>query len=148
MVVPEAARHDGEYAAFGVDVQKLITNRLSFVDSKADVLIQSVDVLCSFLRRALNGTITDPGVIASLGRLQIKRRDRGALQSLGLLAFAQELPAAPQLASTVRAMTIVGRPMIVPNRLKMMEDAQTAGEWPELSAMRKPIPMRKEDGSL
>lgn len=142
MTLPDSMKVQGRRQS-GVDVAQLITRRLSFVDSKSDVLIQAIDVLCSFLRRALNGTVTDANVIATLGRLQIAMRDRGALQSVGLLAFAKELPAAPELAATVRAMTLAARPMVVPSRWKTMAESASGNAGHDLRPIRRPIPFRR-----
>jgi hypothetical protein len=49
----------------------MMTEQMAFVDSRSETLIQTVDVLTSFLRRLLAREITGDGVSQALGRLQI-----------------------------------------------------------------------------
>jgi hypothetical protein len=58
----------------GHDIRKMITERMAFVDSRSETLIQAVDVLASFLRRLLAREITSDEVSKALGRLQIHTR--------------------------------------------------------------------------
>jgi hypothetical protein len=56
----------------GVDIKKMITEQMAFVDSRSEMLIQSVDVLTSFLRRLVAREITGDDISKALGRLQIQ----------------------------------------------------------------------------
>ena len=58
----------------GHDIKKMITERMAFVDSRSETLIQAVDILTSFLRRLLAREITGDDVSQALGRLQIYSR--------------------------------------------------------------------------
>src|SRR5262249_6464713 len=53
----------------GYDIRKMTTERLMFVDSRDEILIQAVDVLASFLRRLLGREIVSEAVAQALGRL-------------------------------------------------------------------------------
>jgi Protein of unknown function (DUF3800) len=67
--------------SFVTDIRKLVIERLSFVDSKSDILVQATDVLVRTIRRVLTNAI-DEMLVEALGRLQILRNRSGTLQSL------------------------------------------------------------------
>jgi hypothetical protein len=99
------------------DIKKMITERMQFVDSRSETLIQAVDILASFLRRLLAREIFGDGIARSLGRLQlVRRQDDGQLQSLHVLTISRLPRARTGLIKTVRSMTAAGRNMIKPAR--------------------------------
>jgi hypothetical protein len=101
----------------GHDIKKMITERMAFVDSRSETLIQAVDVLASFLRRLLAGEIASDGIARTLGRLQIFRKhENGQLQSLHVMAVSRRPGSVPGLFKTLRAMTATGRSMMKPGR--------------------------------
>jgi len=108
MWLPDAPRE----IVKGYDTRKLITDRVSFIDSKSDILIQAIDILASFMRRVLAEEITDPKIIECLGRLQILRKRGGVLQSIEFLSLADADRKNKELAKAVRLMTKYGRPML------------------------------------
>src|SRR5262249_43873562 len=99
------------------DIKKMITERMAFVDSRSETLIQTVDILASFLRRLLAREIIGDGIARSLGRLQIFRRhDDGQLQSVHVMTISLTPGPPTALLRTVRATTAAGRSMIKPER--------------------------------
>jgi Protein of unknown function (DUF3800) len=98
------------------DIKKMITEKMRFVDSRLEVLIQAVDILASFLRRLLAKEVSGPGIARALGRLQVMRRhDKGTLQSLGVLTVSRKSSTRTGLFETVRAMTAASRSMMKPS---------------------------------
>jgi hypothetical protein len=72
----------------GYDIRKILTDQISFKDSRTDILLQAVDILTSFLRRLLMGRILDPAVAHNVGRLQIHQRPTpNVYQSIHLFSF-------------------------------------------------------------
>jgi hypothetical protein len=97
----------------GYDIRKIISNNISFKDSRSDILIQAIDILTNFVRRLLIGRIYDPSVAPTLGRLQIYRRREGVYQSINLLSLTGEgRLASAQLARMIKQMSLAGRSMI------------------------------------
>ena len=97
----------------GFDIKKIISDSASFIDSRSDILLQSVDILTNFLRRLLMGRISDPAVTRALGRLQIHRRQEHIDQSIALIALTQSHPTGyEQLAGPLSTMSRAGRSMI------------------------------------
>jgi hypothetical protein len=94
----------------GYDIKKMITERIAYVDSRSEILIQVVDILASFLRRLLSGEIMGDDIARALGRLQIIKGRRW------------HPPIAPnrdpfsRLFKTVTAMTQAGRSMMTAER--------------------------------
>ena len=102
----------------GFSIGKIVGDNLSFADSRSDILLQAVDVLASFLRRALTGSLDDPNVGAILGRLQIARRPKGKgpLETVHLVSASNRTTyggdRADELRRLLRGMTITSRPMM------------------------------------
>lgn len=115
MWVPGRARETVE----GHDITKLITERLRFVDSRSETLVQAVDILASFSRRLLAGELAGDDVSRALGRLQIRRRgsDR-QLQSLKLLTVSRPSNGRADLFKTLHVMTAAARGMVKPHRTR------------------------------
>ena len=57
----------------GFDLKKMISEKVRFLDSRSDLLLQAVDVLANFTRRALLGLVEDKPTLAAIGKLQIHR---------------------------------------------------------------------------
>jgi hypothetical protein len=98
------------------DIKKMITERMAFVDSRSETLIQAVDILASFLRRLLAREIGGDDVAKALGRLQILRRRGDQLQSLHVLTVSRLPGGRTGLFNTLRTMTSATRSMIKPGR--------------------------------
>jgi hypothetical protein len=94
----------------GHDIKKMVTERMAFVDSRSETLIQTVDILTSFLRRLLARKITDDDVSQSLGRLQILENP----QSLRLLTLSDQAEEPSELLDILRVMTREARTMLKP----------------------------------
>jgi hypothetical protein len=103
----------------GHDIKKMITDQMAFVDSRSETLIQTVDILGSFLRRLLAGEIaTSDDVARALGRLQIRARTGGQPQSVRLVTLSRRANSRSDLFNTLRIMTNAARSMIKPSRKK------------------------------
>ena len=98
----------------GHDVRKLMTERMAFVDSRSEILIQAVDILTNFLRRLLAKEITSDDVSRALGRLQIRRKN----QSLHLLTLSTKTGSRSDARNAVRVMTSAARTMLKPERTR------------------------------
>src|SRR5262249_49144481 len=98
----------------------MMTERMAFVDSRSETLIQAVDVLTSFLRRLLAREITDNGVSQALGRLQIHTRIKSKHpQSLRVLTLSNPaVGGRSDLFDTLRVMTKTARIMLKPERTR------------------------------
>jgi hypothetical protein len=99
----------------GNDIKKMTTERMAFVDSRSETLIQVVDVLTSYLRRLLAREISGDDVSQALGRLQIRK---GA-QLLRLVTLSQSgltVTVPQRLARTVHVMTSAARTLLKPER--------------------------------
>jgi hypothetical protein len=103
----------------GHDITKMITERMAFVDSRSEMLIQAVDVLTSFLRRLLAGGITGDDVSHALGRLQIHtRRKSKHPQSLRVITMSRQARGQSDLFNALRVMTRAARTMLKPERAR------------------------------
>ena len=100
----------------GCNIKKIMTERMAFLDSRSETLIQAVDILASFLRRLLSGQIVGDEITRALGKLQIFRKRGGQLQSISLLSLSRQPEDRTGLAITIRKMTSAGRAMIKPKR--------------------------------
>jgi hypothetical protein len=98
----------------GIDLKKLIIDRLSFVDSKSELLIQAVDVLTGFVRRALQSRTVDQDALSSLGRLMIRRKRNGVPQTIRLITLGQEQDVPRFIDARIRAIASTARSMIKP----------------------------------
>jgi hypothetical protein len=98
----------------GYDIKKMISDRISFVDSRSEILIQAVDILASFLRRLLAGEIKDEGIARELGRLQIRRKRGQQIQTAHLLTLAPIRGSRNTLFKTLQTMSLSSRYMIKP----------------------------------
>ena len=98
----------------GYDIKKMLSDHISFKDSRSDILLQATDILANFLRRLLMGSISDPAVARALGRLQIHQRlTANIYQSIQLLTFTTtERTEGSHLGSMLRQMSLSGRSMI------------------------------------
>jgi hypothetical protein len=103
----------------GHDIRKMITERMAFVDSRSETLIQAVDILTSFLRRLLAREITGDDVSQALGRLQIyTRRKSKHPQSLRVLTLCPDSGGRSDLFDTLRVMARAARTMLKPERTR------------------------------
>ena len=101
----------------GYDIKKMITERIAFLDSRSHTLIQTVDILTSFLRRLVAGKIAGDEVSRALGRLQIyKHRRNGGPQSLNLVTLSVEWKPQRDFVKSIQVMTKAARVMIKPER--------------------------------
>lgn len=96
----------------GHDIKKMITERISFVDSRCETMIQAVDILTSFLRRLLVGKIAGDEIARAVGKLQIIRMQGGQPQSLRVITISRTPGGKAGLFKTLRTMTRTGRSMI------------------------------------
>jgi hypothetical protein len=110
-------------AVEGYDIKKMITEKIEFVDSRNEILIQAVDVIASFLRRLLAREIVDDHIARALGRLQIYREHDGGevIQSLRVLTLSRSSEKRTSfsrdgLAKTLRIIGMAGRNMLIPER--------------------------------
>lgn len=97
----------------GFNIGRLVTDSVEFVDSRSDILIQAIDVLTGFMRRALAGEITNASTLLQLGRLQIRRRRNGVLQPVVFLGLAPERSAPKHLVPLMGLFSAAGRNMLV-----------------------------------
>jgi hypothetical protein len=74
----------------GYDIKKVISEQISFVDSRSETLIQAVDILTSFIRRWLANTVSDDDVTRSLGKLQILKNIQGKPQAFHLITLSRK----------------------------------------------------------
>jgi hypothetical protein len=101
------------------DLRKMMSERMAFVDSRSETLLQAVDILTSFLRRLLAKQITNGDVSQALGRLQIRRRRKSKHpQSLRLLTLSDQAEGPSDLFDTLRVMTRAARTMLKPERTR------------------------------
>ena len=103
----------GARRAIGTDIGKLVTKRLSFPDSKSEILLQAADVLVRSIRRALSEEV-DPRLIDTLGRLQLLRQRNGVLQSMQFILLSGSASMSRHVEDVNQLMTRAGRPMLVP----------------------------------
>jgi hypothetical protein len=112
----------------GHDIRKMITERMAFVDSRSETLIQAVDVLTGFLRRLLAREITDDDVPQALGRLQIyTRRKSKQPQSLRVLTLCPDSGGRSDLFDILQVMTRAARTMLKPERTRRRPAASSRG---------------------
>jgi Protein of unknown function (DUF3800) len=100
----------------GIDIKKLIVDHLSFVDSKTELLIQAVDVLTGFMRRALGSRTVERGLLRALGRLMIRRKRNGVLQTVQLVTLGPSHTVPNYLTARLQAIALSGRAIIKPKR--------------------------------
>ena len=100
----------------GHDIKKMITERIAFVDSRSETMIQAVDILTSFLRRLLAGKIAGDEIARAVGKLQIIRMQGSQPQSLRVRTLSRTPGGKTGLFKTLRTMTRAGRSMIKPKR--------------------------------
>ena len=96
----------------GHNIKKMITERIAFVGSRAETLIQAVDILTSFLRRLLARKIAGDDIARAVGKLQITRMQGGQPQSLRVLTISRTPGGKTGLFKTLRTMTNASRSMI------------------------------------
>jgi hypothetical protein len=109
----------------GVDIKKMITEQMAFVDSRSEMLIQSVDVLTSFLRRLVAREITGDDISKALGRLQIHRTQQQSLRLVTLSAENSELFDI-ELSDILQVMTRAARTMLRPERTRRRPAARAS----------------------
>ena len=105
---PDAPRREIE----GFDLKKMISDNVRFTDSRSDILLQAVDVLASFARRALLGPVGDAPTLATIGKLQIHRNPQG----IHLLTMSDGSWSDHELAERIRIMNSAARSMSKPRR--------------------------------
>jgi hypothetical protein len=103
---------EGREVARGVDIKKLISDRVSFVDSREELLIQVADILTGFMRRVLAGKLVDPVVNRALGRLMIRRRRNGVVQTVKLITFTNPRTSSRHTVQVVKPLARNARAMI------------------------------------
>lgn len=107
----------------GTDIRKVLLNGLHFVDSRADILIQAIDVLGRFVRRAVEGQISDTETIDLLGQLQLHKKRESIPQSIQFISLAREqLPEDAHLVSVLERMTRAGRPILTKGSLEALKE--------------------------
>jgi hypothetical protein len=112
---PDQADHPPQYFR-GFDIRKLIIAHLSFVDSKSELFIQAVDVLTGFMRRSVRSPTIDRETLIALGRLMIRRKWNGAIQTVRLITLGQEQNVPRFLGNRIRLIASTGRTMLKPER--------------------------------
>jgi hypothetical protein len=115
----------------GYDIRKILSDEISFKDSRSDILLQATDILTYFLRRLLMGQIIDPLVARTLGRLQIRQRPAANIyQSIHLFTFTttQRTERAP-VGRMLRQMSLAGRSMIAKNSAGSPTSPVTTKHW-------------------
>ena len=100
----------------GYDLKKILTDRISFVDSKAELLVQAADILASFLRRFLSRKVIGDEIASALGRLQILHNRNGQRQSLHIKTISRQPEGNTDLYAALQPMTATARTMIKPAR--------------------------------
>jgi hypothetical protein len=100
--------------AEGYDLKKMLVERISFVDSKAETLVQAVDILASFLRRFLAAKVVGSEIASALGKLQILHKQNGRPQSLRIKTISRTPQGAGDLYAALKPMTAAARTMIRP----------------------------------
>jgi hypothetical protein len=103
----------GARRVIGTDIGKFVSKRLSFVNSKSDILIQAIDVLVRSIRRALSGEV-DFRLIEALGRLQLLKNRDGVLQSMQFILLSGTAGTSGHVEDVNQRMSRAGRPMVVP----------------------------------
>jgi uncharacterized protein DUF3800 len=96
----------------GFNIKKLITDNVSFVDSRSELFIQVTDVLAGFMRRALQGQNAEPEVLRTLGRLTIPKRK----QSVRLISLGCGGEVDDALAARIKAIASSGRGLLKSER--------------------------------
>jgi len=103
----------------GFDVNKLITQRVAFMDSKSELFIQVTDVLTGFMRRALRSRTVDCDTLSALGKLMIKAARGRKLQTVRLICLDQKAhDVAEYLGPRLRAIASQGRVMLKPEKTR------------------------------
>jgi hypothetical protein len=100
----------------GYDLKKILTDRISFVDSKAELLVQAADILASFLRRFLSRKVIGDEIASALGRLQILHNRNAQRQSLRIKTISRQPEGNTDLYAALQPMTATARTMIKPAR--------------------------------
>jgi hypothetical protein len=90
----------------------MITERISFVDSRSETMIQIDDLLAA----ATAGKIGGDRIARAVGKLQIIRMQGGRPKSLRVLTMSRAPGGKTDLFNTLRTMTSAGRSMIKPRR--------------------------------
>jgi hypothetical protein len=103
----------------GHDLRKMMSERMAFVDSRSEILIQAVDILTSFLRRLLAKQITSGDVAQALGRLQISKQP----QSVRLVTLSRQGGSQADLSNALQVMTSAARTMLKPDRARRQSAA-------------------------
>ncbi|WP_156635790.1 DUF3800 domain-containing protein [Methylobacterium sp. Leaf123] len=78
----------------GIDIGKIITNKVVFEDSRKDILLQAIDVLANYSRRLISGKLDHPEAAQLLGRIQIRRRygrKNSTAQTLRIISISKKL---------------------------------------------------------
>jgi len=103
----------------GHDITKMMSERMTFVDSRLETLIQAVDILTSFLRRLLAREITGHNVSQALGRLRIHSRRKSEYpQLLRVLTLADQAWGRSDLFDILGVMTRAPGTMPKPKRAR------------------------------
>lgn len=100
----------------GFDIKKLISDSISFVDSKSELLIQATDILAGFMRRSLRNKNCDLAVLKTLGRLMIQGKIDRVPQTVRLISLGDGREVEPTLGSRIKQIASSGRAMLKPER--------------------------------
>jgi hypothetical protein len=98
----------------GVNIKKLISDNVAFVDSKSELLVQATDVVAGFVRRAVRARKTDPLVLQAVGRLMIRAESQQTVRLITLGAHQEEVES--QLAERIDLIARSARAMLKPER--------------------------------
>ncbi|MGX9430682.1 MULTISPECIES: DUF3800 domain-containing protein [Bradyrhizobium] len=96
----------------GFNIKKLITDNVSFVDSRSELFIQATDILAGFMRRALKGQNAEPAVLKTLGRLMIRKKK----QTVRLIALGNGGDVEEALGARIKVIASSGRGLLKPER--------------------------------
>lgn len=105
--------------ANGYDIGRAVAEKIAFVDSRADIMVQAIDVLINFFRRFLTGQTTDLAIARNLGSLQISKRDAsGRSYCANFVTLSNAEGRAPNAAwrDMMTAMTKASRTALAPDR--------------------------------
>lgn len=102
----------------GYDIKGILSDQITFIDSRLDIMIQCVDILANFARRILTERTDDPMIAQCLGRLQIIRSPtKGMPQSISILTITSDITRRGiKQGRLINLMSLAGRSMLRPAR--------------------------------
>jgi len=90
----------------------MITERMAFVDSRSETLIQAVAISTSFLRRLLARKVAGDEIARAVGKLRINRMRGRDRQSLRMLTISRPPRGQTSLVKVLRTMTGASRSLM------------------------------------